>query len=69
MLTYEAYTFLSGPVSTTFAIGTITFDVTANVASDGPDVFSGFFNVGADGVVDNSSNPVAVGYGHPDGRP
>ncbi len=53
VLTFEAGTFGAGPASTTFAIGTIEFQVSSNVARDGPDIFSGAFNVGFDDIFDN----------------
>ena len=54
VLTFEAATFGLGPVATTFAIGTIEFRVSSNVATDGPDIFSGAFNVGFDAIFDNA---------------
>ncbi len=53
VLSFEAGTFGAGPASTTFAIGTIEFQVSSNVARDGPDIFSGAFNVGFDDIFDN----------------
>jgi hypothetical protein len=45
-----------GPTSTTVVAGQLTFDVTANVASDGDDVFSGKFGI-QDGALDNAYTP------------
>ena len=56
ILTLEAATFQNGPVSTTFAIGTIEFLVTNNIATDGLDIFSGLFNVSFDGVFNNNQS-------------
>ncbi len=58
VLSYEAATFGLGPTAATaFAIGTVEFQTTANVATDGLDVFSGLFNVGIDGLFDNAGLP------------
>lgn len=54
-LTFEAVCGnCNGPTSGTFVAGTVTFDVTGNVASDGHDVFTGTFNVVSDGVGNNA---------------
>jgi hypothetical protein len=53
--TFEAATFGVGPVGgDPFVIGTFQFLVTSNVADDGPDIFSGFFNDTIDGICKNS---------------
>jgi hypothetical protein len=52
--TFEAGTFGDGPVSTTFVIGQVQFLATANLATDGPDIFAGLFNTGIDGLFNNS---------------
>jgi len=44
----------AGPTSGTLVAGVVTFDVTANVASDGADVFTGTFHVQRDGVGNNA---------------
>jgi hypothetical protein len=56
--TFEAATLASGPVSGTFAIGTVVFSVNASVATDGIDVIPGLFNTGIDGLFDNLGNDV-----------
>jgi len=48
--------FNSGATSFDVIIGSITFQATANVATDGPDSFTGFFAVG-DHLNDNSGAP------------
>ena len=56
VLTYESVTLsIAGPTSGTFVAGQVTFDVTANVTSDGNDVFVGPFNANADGVGNNAN--------------
>jgi len=47
-----------GPVSGTFAACQIPFEVTSNVATDGRDLFSGFFNTGVDRIQDNNGFPL-----------
>jgi hypothetical protein len=59
VLTIEAEALTTpGPTSGTFAVAHVTFDVTANVASDGDDVFTGSFGQ-QDGVGDNANQLVA----------
>jgi hypothetical protein len=52
---FDACCFLPpcGPVSTSFLIGEIEYDV-VNVSSDGEDLFTGLFNAGIDGIGDSS---------------
>lgn len=55
---FEAGTLATGPSSTSFSIGTISFSV-LTVANDGvADITPGLFNFGIDGVFDNAGNPV-----------
>ena len=56
VLTIESFSPAApGPVSSSFALGEITFEVTANVVSDGDDVFTGFFHGGVDAIGGNDS--------------
>ena len=52
---YEGVTLFAAPVSQTFTIGTVTFVVTANVASDGDDLFTGAFSAEFDGIGNNAN--------------
>lgn len=52
--TFEAATFGAGPNSTTFVIGQVRFLATANLATDGSDIFAGLFNSGIDGIFNSS---------------
>lgn len=59
---FEALTFFGGPTTGTMVAGELTFDVTANVATDGDDVTPGFSVI--DGMGSNSYlgvTPVFVG--------
>ena len=58
VFTFEAATFGNGPVSTTFAVGTIQFTV-KDPQSDGVDLRSGLFNAGIDGFFDNAGESLA----------
>ncbi len=62
VLTFEAVTLsIPGPTVGAFVLGEVTFDVTANVQTDGVDVRVGLFNLDADGVGNNANvivNPV-----------
>ncbi len=49
----EAATLGTGPTSGQWAIANFAFTVTGNVATDGPDIFSGFFD-GGDAYCDNA---------------
>ena len=53
--TFEAATFGSGPVSSSFVIGSISFKATAPLTDGLLDVTPGLFNVGVDGIFDNAS--------------
>jgi hypothetical protein len=58
--TYESGV-LSGPLflpTGSYVIGTARFAVTGNVATDGLDLFTGFFNIGVDDILDNTNNPI-----------
>lgn len=57
--TFEAATLGTGPVSTSFVIGRISFTASAPVTDGTADVTLGFFNVGVDGCFDNAGNAVA----------
>jgi hypothetical protein len=59
VLTFEAATLGDGPTSTSFAVGTIQFRVTDNVATDGPEIAAGFINPGVDGLFDNAGASVS----------
>jgi len=62
--TFEAGTLGNGLLASfgAFQIGEIMFSVNPSVVTDGPDVLSGFFNVGADGAYDNASQPVTMNF-------
>jgi len=62
--TFEAGTLGNGLLASfgAFQIGEIDFTVNTPV-KDGPNLASGFFNVGADGAYDNASQPVTVIWG------
>ena len=64
VFTFEAGTLGDGASASfgQFLIGEIVFTVTGNVATDGPDISSGFFNVGADAAFDNAGNAVAMTF-------
>ena len=51
-----AASFAPGPTSGTFVAAELTFDVTANVSTDGDDVFSGAFNIAEDGGSGDNAN-------------
>jgi len=57
--TFEAATFASGPTNGTFTAGTITFKVITPLPAGGANVVPGLFNVGIDGLFDNSSASIA----------
>jgi len=63
--TFEAGTLGNGLLDTfgPFKIGEVWFQVQSTVATDGQDIASGFFNVGADGAYDNASQPVTMIFG------
>jgi hypothetical protein len=47
-----------GPTAGTLVAGTVTFQVTANVANDGDDVLTGTFNDASDGLANNALLPI-----------
>jgi hypothetical protein len=47
-----------GPTVGTIVAGTVTFQVTANVANDGDDVLTGTFNDASDGLSNNALLPI-----------
>ena len=59
LYTFEATTLGNGPVNTTIAFGRVVFTTNhANASVDGPDVFSGVFNAGLDGVFNNPGSNI-----------
>ena len=52
--TFEAATFGSGPVSSSFVIGSISFKAIAPVTDGLLDITLGLFNTGVDGIFDNA---------------
>lgn len=65
IFSFEALT-LGTALSTAgnYTIGTITFKVTGNVATDGFDAEVGLFNAGFDAVIDGNFSPVTnIGFG------
>lgn len=60
LLTFEGFSATAGPVATTFTLATVVFQVTANVATDGADVFTGALNAGFDAVANNASADVTA---------
>jgi len=56
--TFETATLGLGPANTNFTIGTINFTAAALVDDGVPDITLGFYNLGLDGLFDNSGNPV-----------
>lgn len=63
VLTFESVALThSGPTAGSYVAAEVTFDVTANVSSDGADVFVGEFN-DIDGLFDNSNTDITPSYG------
>jgi hypothetical protein len=61
--TFESVTFGAGSFDR-MLVGTIDFEVTENVASDGWDVFSGEFNTGIDAFFDAQGQPLSPEFGY-----
>ena len=64
VFTFEAGTLGNGASASfgQFKIGEIWFVANNPVVTDGPDVTSGFFNIGADAAFDNAGNAVAMTF-------
>lgn len=63
ILTFEAATLDLGPTDAAVRIAQIIFEVTDQVATDGPDVFLGLQNPGVDGSFDNQGRDVGRDLG------
>jgi hypothetical protein len=62
VFTCEAVAAGNGPTGGTFSICQLDFRVTANVVTDGADLFTGLFNSGVDGIFDNAGNPLSPDF-------
>jgi hypothetical protein len=55
---FTGATFGNGPASTSFTVGTISFQVQSTVNDGLPDISLGLFNLGVDGLFNNAGTPV-----------
>lgn len=62
VLTFEAVSFSTGPVNSTFVAGQIDFTATSPDDGAGLDLESGLFHLGVDGAFDNAGQPATVNF-------